>query len=111
MITVMTRRFSRHALPKPNLVYFLWRFVANGVRTGRAVLTGVSHRDVPTIARELTAQGIVVGPSERFLTEDGRQALREAASKILETSRSEEVEAVVTGAAGGGERQIGRAHV
>ena len=105
MITVMTRRFSRHALPKPNLAYFLWRFVANGTRTCRAMLSGVSHSDVPTIARELTAQGIVVAPSERFLTEAGRQALREVASKVLATSRSEEVEAVVAGAAVGGERQ------
>ena len=105
MITVLTRRFSRHALPKPNLVYFLWRFVANGVRTCRASLTGVSHSDVPTIAKELSAQGIVVASSERFLTENGQQGLREATSKILETSRRADVEAAVTVAGMGGDRQ------
>jgi hypothetical protein len=105
MITALTRRFSRRALPQPNLTYFLWRFVANGTRTCRAVLTPTSFADVPAIAQELARQGIVVGPSDTFLTEDGRRALREAASIILERSRSEEVDAVVTGAASAPERQ------
>ena len=105
MITALTRRFSRRALPQPNLTYYLWRFVANGLRTCRAVLTPVSFADVPAIAQELARQGIVVGPSDTFLTEDGRGALREAAARILERSRSDEVEAVVTGAAAAPERQ------
>jgi len=28
-IATLGRRYSRRALPKPNAVYFLWRFVAN----------------------------------------------------------------------------------
>ena len=109
MITALTRRFSRRfsrrALPQPNLTYFLWRFVANGMRTCRAVLTPTSFADVPAIAQELARQGIVVGAGDAFLTEDGRGALREATSRILERGRSEEVEAVVTGAASVPERQ------
>jgi hypothetical protein len=105
MITAVTRPFSRRALSKPNLVYFLWRFVANGIRTCRAVVAGSSDSDVRTIASELNTEGIVVAASERFLTQDGRQGLREAASKILETSRSAAVEARVTGTAVDDERQ------
>ena len=97
MIVALTRRCSRRALPKPNLVYFLWRFVANGLRTCRAVTTPVSSRDVLTLARPLTTEGIVVAPSERFLTDEGRQALRAAASSVLQISRTESVHAVVSG--------------
>jgi hypothetical protein len=69
------------------------------------MLTPPSHHDVPAIARELTAQGIVVGPSEGFLTEEGRGALQDASSRILHTSRSEEVEAVVAGSPSVQDRQ------
>lgn len=105
MITTLTRRFSRRALPKRNLVYFVWRFVANGLRTCRAVMTPASHADAASIAGELSDRGIVVGPSVRFLTEDGQRALGEAASRVLATSRSEEVEAVVSGTASAPGRQ------
>ena len=40
MITALTRPLSRRALPQPNLVYYLWRFVANGPRTFRALHHG-----------------------------------------------------------------------
>jgi hypothetical protein len=105
MILTFTRRFSRQALAKPNFAYFLWRFVGNGLRTGRALLSHPSHRDTPLIASELTAQGIVVGPSTRFLTVSGQQALGEAATRVLETSRAEEVQAVVSGRVTSDERQ------
>jgi len=104
-ITSLTRPLSRRALPRPNLVYYLWRFVANGARTGRGALTRPSYADTPAIAAELAEQGIVVGPSERFLGEGGRAALREASSRILQTSRSAEVQAVVDGAASDAGRQ------
>jgi hypothetical protein len=105
MITTLTRRFSRHALPQPNLVYYLWRFVANGLRTFRALTTAASQRDIPAIAQELTTEGIVVGPSDRFLTEDGRGALRDAAASVLEASRRDDIEAVISGAGAADERQ------
>jgi hypothetical protein len=105
MITALTRRFSRHSLAKPNFAYFLWRFVGNGLRTCRAVTSSPSSGDVPVIARELSTDGIVVGSSDGFLTRQGQQALHEAAARVLAASRSEEVEAVVSGRSAEGERQ------
>jgi hypothetical protein len=104
-ITVLTRRLSRRALSRPNGVYYLWRFVANGVRTTRALINRPSYAEIPAIGRELTEQGIVVGPSGRFLTAGGQQALSEATAAILQTSRSPDVEAVITGAGSVIERQ------
>jgi hypothetical protein len=97
-MTLSRRRFSRRALPRANLAYYLWRFVANGVRTGLALTNRPSYADPPAIGRELSEQGIVVGPGERFLTEEGKQALSDAAHRILQTSRSPKVEAIVAGA-------------
>ena len=105
MITALTRRFSRRALPKRNFVYFLWRFVANGPRTYRALVNPASHGDTPAIGRELTSEGIVVGPSDRFLSMEGQRALREAACGVLQTSASEAVAATVSGRASTGDRQ------
>ncbi len=104
-IASLGRRYSRRALPRRNAVYFLWRFVGNGVRTCRAFIERASHTDVPAIARELSAEGIVVGPSDRFLSAEGQQALGRTASRVLATGRSEEVEAVVSGTAAAGGRQ------
>ena len=105
MITALTRPLSRRALPQPNLVYYLWRFVANGPRTFRALTTAASYPGVPVIARELTDQGIVVGPSDTLLSEAGQRALGEAGSAVLQTSRSPKVEAVVADAASAGKRK------
>lgn len=99
LVTYLTRRFSRRALPKPNAAYFLWRFVANGMRTCRSLVTPALHTDTRVIARELTDHGIVTGPSDRFLTEPGRRALAAASSRILDTARGEAVQAMVAGAA------------
>jgi hypothetical protein len=99
MITRLTRRFERRPLAKPNLVYFLWRFAANGMRAYRALATPVSYSDTPSIAQELTEQGIVVGPSDRFLGDEGRRALSRAVHKILDASRSDAVKAIVAGLA------------
>ena len=99
MITRLTHRFERRPLEKPNAVYYLWRFVANGVRTCRALITPASFGDTRAIAREMTEQGIVVGPSERFLTDAGAAALSDAASQIHADTRSDSVQAILTGAA------------
>jgi len=104
-ITLLTRRCSRRALCRPNLIYYLWRFVANGTRTGRALMSGASYNETQAIGQELTEQGIVVGLSDRFLTADGQGALSQAAARILHTSRSEHVEAVISGAASNTECQ------
>jgi hypothetical protein len=98
MLTLLTRR-KRDVLTKRNFTYVWWRFVTNGARSYRAMFVRTSHSDVPAIARELTDHGIVVGPSDRFLTDEGRSALVEASDQILRASRSEAVEAAVAGAA------------
>ena len=96
-VTRLTERYSRRALRRPNAAYFLWRFVGNGMRTARALMKRRAHRQTDAIARVLVAQGIVAGPSERFLTPDGRQALTQASEEILEASRSEAVQAAIAG--------------
>ena len=100
-IAAVTRRYSRRALTKPNFAYFLWRFVANGVRTCRAATSRASGHDIGLIARELTKQGIVAGPSDRYLSEEGRAALAVAAHGVLQASHGSEVEAAISGAAVG----------
>jgi hypothetical protein len=98
-ITDLTRRFERRPLAKPNLAYYLWRFAANGVRAGCALVTPPVFSDTRAIARELTEQGIVMGPSDRFLSDTGRSALAAAAATIREASRSDPVRDIVAGVA------------
>ena len=105
MIASLMRRYSRRSLPKPNFAYFLWRFVGNGLRTCRARTSPPSHSDTPIIAQELSEQGIVVGPSNRFLTEEGQQALGDAAVRVLQASRTKDVDSVVSGRAAASQRQ------
>lgn len=95
----LTRRFSRHALRRPNLAYFLWRFVANGVRTAGLLITPRSYSDTAAVSHALRGQGIVVDASSRFLTADGQRALADASERVLETSRSTRVEDVLAGRA------------
>ena len=99
MITALTRRFKRRPLAKRNLAYFLWRFAANGVRAYRALATPPSFSDTAAIARELIEQGIVVGPSDGFLSAGGRREMSRAAARILDASRQVKVQAILAGAA------------
>ncbi len=98
-ITDLTRRFERRPLAAPNATYYLWRFAANGVRTGRALVTPPAFDDSRTIAGELTARGIVVGPFERFLSQPGADAYRAASALIRDASRSDGVRDIVSGVA------------
>jgi hypothetical protein len=91
-IRILTRRLSRRALRRPNLVYYLWRFVANGGRTARAMMMRRAHADSAAVGAELRKQGIAVGPAERFLTKEGLLALHTAAEHVLTASRSEDVQ-------------------
>jgi hypothetical protein len=105
VIQQLTRKYSRHALPRPNLVYFLWRYAANGLRTWRARTSTVVDPDVRAIAGELAAEGIVTGRSDRFLTGDGQRALDDARARVLKASRSEEVSAALAGGGDPGRRK------
>ena len=97
LVTRLTRRFERTPLAKPNLAYFLWRFAANGVRSYRAATTSPAFGDTSAIVRELTDQGIVAGPSDRFLSEAGRTELARGSARILDASRADHVQAIVAG--------------
>ena len=99
MITRLTAPFERRPLAKRNLPYVLWRFVANANRTSRALLTPNRFDDTRDIAHELEANGIVVRPSDAFLSESGRHALSTAAADIVNATRKEDIQAIVTGAA------------
>ena len=82
-IVNLTRPLSRRALPRPNLAYYLWRFVANGARTCRAMTMRPCGRDTPALAHELRQNGIAVSAGDHLLTESSRAALDEAARRIL----------------------------
>jgi hypothetical protein len=99
LITRLTRRFERRRLAKPNLAYFLWRFGADGVGVWRAMTMPIAFSDARAIAQELTDRGIVVGPSDTFLSNAGRRSLSQAAATILNATRGEAVQAILTGAA------------
>ena len=98
-ITDLTRRFERRPLERPNATYYLWRFAANGVRAGCALVTPAVFTDTRAIARELTEQGIVVSPSDRFLSDAGRDALASAAAALRDASRGEAVRDILAGVA------------
>jgi Phytanoyl-CoA dioxygenase (PhyH) len=87
--------FRRKALTKPNLLYFLWRYIGNGRRTLKARSARSSFPDAAQIAQHLGKEGIVFGPSENFLSKDGVCALAEASVSILEISRKSEVQATI----------------
>src|ERR1043166_3129251 len=97
MITRLTRRYERQPLATPNVAYFLWRFVANGIRTFRALATRHSFRDTKVIPRELSTDVIVVGPSFRFLSDEGQTALTKSAAEIVAKSRSQKIQAILSG--------------
>jgi hypothetical protein len=105
-ITQLTRRFERRPLAKPNATYYLWRFAANGVRAGRALVTPAAFHDTRAIAHELTDQGIVVGPSDRFLSDVGRDALSAATVAIREASRCDAVRDILSGATHEGKKSF-----
>ena len=93
-ITTLTRRYSRRPLAKPNGVYYLWRFVGNGVRTVRALTTAPQFDDTALIAGKLKKDGIAVAPSDAFLSDAGRRALVVAAEQVLDRSRRVDRDAI-----------------
>ncbi len=93
----MTAPYERKALVRPNLAYYMWRFVGNGRRAALKLASRPRHTDARGIARELLKQGISVAPSSRFLSDEGSAALAVAAAEIIAQSRSEDVQAIVAG--------------
>jgi hypothetical protein len=95
-ITSFTRRYSRRGLSKPNAAYYLWRFIGNGGRTLRAATAKPLHDDISAIAHRLAKDGIVMAPSEQFLSASGQRWLAAAAAEIVNTSKSTETEALIS---------------
>lgn len=93
----MTAPYERKALISPNLAYYMWRFVGNGRRAALKLGARPRHADARVIARELMKQGISVAPAAHFLSDEGSAALAAAAAEIIAQSRSEDVQAIVTG--------------
>jgi hypothetical protein len=99
----MKESLKRQALTKPNLAYLRWRYVTNGARTLKAWRGDLAYDDAPKIAQELSERGIVVGPADRYLDQEGRQALAEASDLVLDNCSRPDVEAaIVEGRSKGG---------
>ncbi len=105
VITDLASQYKRRSLTRRNLVYYLWRFAGNGVRTCRAVTAPIVYRETRAIAETLSNRGIVVGPSSGFLTEQGIRLLDEATRQLLEVSRRDDVQAIINGTATDTSRQ------
>jgi hypothetical protein len=74
---------------------FWWRYVSNTKRTWRSWQAPRCYTDSIRIGQEIAEQGIVVGPSDRFLSTEGGKLLTEARELVLGISRSDEVQAIV----------------
>jgi len=84
------------ALTKPNTSYLLWRYVSNAKRTWLAWQSQGSHSDhVKRVAQEIKQRGIIIGPADSYLSDDGRKALVEASASVLKLSQSSEVQAIL----------------
>jgi len=98
MLHVMeSMTMSNTALTKPNMSYLQWRYVSNAKRTWRAWQSQDSHNDhVKRVAQEIMERGIVVGPADSYLSDEGRKALCEASVSVLKLSQNSEIQAVLT---------------
>jgi hypothetical protein len=80
---------------KPNLPYLLWRYGGNASRTLRAFSRRYVYPDIQCFADRLLDQGILVGPSDQFLSDQGREALVDASESVLKSARSDDVRSLV----------------
>jgi hypothetical protein len=87
--------FRRKALTRRNLPYLWWKYIGNSRRTFKARRAKTHFPGASQIAEQLMDDGIILGPSETFLTADGADALAEAAQSILALSRSDQVQGVI----------------
>jgi len=78
----------------------LWRYTANGGRTARALTFRPIHNETRGLARTLTKDGIIVGPSDTFLSVEGRRLLETVSEHILQVSRSQAIQTAMTALSG-----------
>jgi hypothetical protein len=92
------KALQRQALIKPNALYFRWRYISNAYRTWRELRSRWGRDDdIQLLASELSEQGIVIGPAETRLTEEGHKALAAASALVIKLSQNRDVEAIVAG--------------
>jgi hypothetical protein len=92
---IIERALKRNPPTKPNIAFFWWQYVRNAKRTIQAQLYSPLHPDVGGIAQQLVERGVVFGPSDQYLAEEGRAALFEASAIVLNRSRSSEIKATI----------------
>jgi hypothetical protein len=80
---------KRTAVTSPNLPYLLWRYVANGARTGK-VLFRKPDAQIKSVIDEMNRSGVVVDRSASFLSSKGQSLLDSLSSQILAVARSDE---------------------
>ena len=91
-----SKQLKRKALIRPTATYLQWRYFHNAKRTWRAWQTQNSlSNHVKQVAREIRDKGIVVGPANSYLGDEGRKALVEASASVLKLSQSGDVKAIV----------------
>ncbi len=86
------KALSRRALVKPNALYYFWKYAANAGRVKAAKDYTPTYSDVPSIAEEITREGIVTGHVSDFLSPEGLEHFADAKAEVLKLSRSEEVQ-------------------
>ena len=89
------RRQSAKPLVRPNLAYIFWRYGGNATRTLRNVFRKACFPETRQIAKELTEQGVIVAPSNRFLSDEGQKALSKASEMIIAIARGDKVQAAI----------------
>jgi hypothetical protein len=91
------KEIQRKALVNRNSLYYRWRYLSNADRTLREARSRLGRdEDVRKVARELSEQGIVIGPAETRLADEGRQALAAASALVVELSQESDVQSIVS---------------
>ena len=94
--SVRKSRLKRTALTRPNLSYLRWRYVRNAERTWREwQFRHLVDEHVQRVAQYIGDRGIVTGPANTYLTEEGRAALKQAAASVVELTQSDDVQPVL----------------
>jgi hypothetical protein len=89
-------KLKRKALVKPNVTYWRWRYIDNARRTvGEWLSRDSKDEHVAQVAQEILEMGIVVGPADSYLSEEGRKALVQASASVRELTQRSEMKAIL----------------
>ena len=96
----MSKRMKRRALTRKDAAYLQWRYLRNAARTLRAWQARWKYDDhAKEVAQEIVDRGIVMGPAESYLSDEGRKALADACAMVLQLSESDEVRSMLANGA------------